>query len=161
MILQNTQHVSSLTDTRSRTPRLLKINQQAQSLLARNHEVDHPLQHKYKMLDLPICALCILFLREEIQAWPRCIVVSQNQLFSSLILDPDILRGMFQDPILSTPCQCPEQPLLGISDVPFGSTKVPKEALAGQKEPFFVSNGSSGSIFCRGCRHSGPGRDSS
>lgn len=83
------------------------------------------------MLDLLFLPLRVLFMRIQIQTWPPFIIISQQDLFSRLVLRGDVFCGVGFNAVFAAPEERGLDALRGEGFGPFGCAEVAEEAVAG------------------------------
>lgn len=138
MCLKDVEHFLGLADGRAGVaarPARLEVDEERQRLLTGGHQLDAPLQHEDQVLDLTMAGLGVLSTWIQVLASPPFLVEAQDDLLACLVLRGDVLWGEFVvHAKLASPEQSGNQPLLGLSLVPFGGAQVAQETFAGQPE---------------------------
>ena len=152
VVLEDVEDCSCLLDRGNRAlGGALEVDDEGGGLLARRRHVNDAVQHEAQVVDLAVGHLGVLLARAKEQAWPRLVVVTENDLLSALVLGRDVVVGEGVGAVLSTPAKRRLQTTQGIGSLPLGSAQVAKQAFAGQPHAFAVGNGClRGGLGCGG-----------
>ena len=83
------------------------------------------------MVDLAVGHLGILFRGVQVQARSSIVVVSEDDLFSRLVLGTDVVEGEGIGAVFTPPGEGGLEAFERLGDVPFCGAEVAEEALAG------------------------------
>lgn len=135
--LEDTHDLPRRADARlASSTAIPKVDQERERFLPRGRNVQGALEHVDQVLHLLRVGLCVLVLRQQVQAGPTLLVEAQDDLLARCVLLGDVLGREGVGAELAAPDECVLEPFLGLCYVPFGRAEVPEETLAGEPHAF-------------------------